>query len=185
MSVSRRLKLSHLDTIFYEMDMLDYCFQQLLKGKWSDERDYFLCIEGFLLHYRNLIEFFGNDHDLKAGEPHDWSPRKLSPDDLASIQDVTLNKRHNGQISQYLSHCTKSRADRDRDWDHVAMYKEIEPLLQNMRKLFEAKQREIHQVNLLGGTSASTATMSVFDSMNDPDFSFRKKPSRPKKPDSG
>lgn len=164
MTVSRRRKLDHLETIFYESDMLDYCFQQLLKGKFVDERDYFLCIEGFLLHFRNLIEFFGNDHDLKAGEPEVWSPKELTDAELASIQDAKLNKRYNGQISQYLSHCTKSRADRDRDWDHIGMYEEIKPLLQNMRKLFQAKQRPMREVNLLGGSSASTSTVSTFDS---------------------
>lgn len=169
MAVSRPVKLSHLKTIFYEMDMLDYCFQRLLNGKWGDERDYFLCIEGFLLHFRNLIEFFGNDHDLKAGEPEVWSPKELSEAELASIQDGRLNKRYNGQISQYLSHCTKSRAERDRDWDHIAMYKEIEPLLQNMRRLFQAQRRPNREVSLLRGDSASTATVSNFSILSEID----------------
>jgi hypothetical protein len=158
--VSRRKKLSHLDTILYEIDMLEYCYSRLLDSSFADERDYFLFIEGFLLHYRNLIQFFGNHHDLKADEPNIWSPKRLTDAELASIQDGGPFKRHNGQISQYLSHCTKSRAIADRDWSHVAMYQEIEKILRRFRELFPSQQRQTGKVSTLGADSMSTATIS-------------------------
>ena len=161
-TVSRLPKLSHLDTILYEVDMLDFCYNRLLRGDWVVRKDYYLCIEGFLLHYRNLIQFFGNRHDLRAGKPREWSPRALSAAELASIQDGGPFDRYNGQISQYLSHCTKSRADRDRDWKHVRMYAEIRPLLENFRRLFPAQQIPSGVV-ALGAESVSTATTSRYD----------------------
>lgn len=168
--VSRRKKLSHLDTILYEIDMLEYCYGRLLNGRFSDEPEYFLCIEGFLLHYRNLIQFFGNRHDLKAGEPDVWSPKKLSETELSSIQDPKPFERHNGQISQYLSHCTKSRADRDREWNHVAMYKEIGPLLRKFNEIFPSEKEPTRGVLTRGAESASTISISDYRSFP-PDLS--------------
>ena len=165
-TVSRPRKLSHLDTIFYEMDMLDYCLLRLRGGKWSDERDYYLCIEGFLLHFRNLIQFFGNEHDLKAGKPAVWSPRKLTEAEVTSIQDDRPYQRHNGQISQYLSHCTKSRV-RGRDWPYLKMHDEIQPLLKSMRRLFPSTQRSQGETAWLSSESASTATVSVLHGWNE------------------
>lgn len=163
--VSRPRKLGHLDTILYEVDMLNYCYGRLRGGKFADQRDYYLCIEGFLLHYRNLIQFFGNHHDLKAGEPHEWSPRELTDAELASIQDAGPFNRHSGQISQYLSHCTKSRAERDRDWKHVAMYEELKPMLENFDRLFPRQKEPPRELTTLGRESVSTATISYYQSL--------------------
>jgi hypothetical protein len=133
-AASRPKKLEHLDTIRYEIHMLDYCHHQLQRGEWPDRESYYLSIEGFLLHYRNLIEFFSSTGDLKANEPVVWAPdRKLTDTQLASIQDKRLHEKHHGQISQYLSHCTKGRATRDRDWNILEMYEEIVPCLENFR----------------------------------------------------
>ena len=158
--VSRPKKLSHLDTILYEIDMLEYCYSRLLDSSFADKRDYFLFIEGFLLHYRNLIQFFGNHHDLKAGEPNIWSPKKLTADEIASIQADGPFKQHNGQISQFLSHCTKSRAFADRDWNHVAMYQEIEVIIRRFRELFPSQKKPAMKVSMLGADTVSTATIS-------------------------
>jgi hypothetical protein len=60
--VERKRKESHQDTIWYEIDMLEYCYAVLEKNppaitnaRWN------LLVEGFLLHYRNLIQFFGGN----------------------------------------------------------------------------------------------------------------------------
>jgi len=136
-AATRPKKFGHLDTIQYEIDMLNYCKDRLLAGKWPNQASYYLCIEGFLLHYRNLSEFFGSKKDLKALEPEVWSPqKKLTDAQLASIQNARLDDKYTGQISQYLSHCTKSRAERDRDWNIVEMYGEVEPCIENFRKIF-------------------------------------------------
>ncbi len=166
-AVSRPKKFEHLDTILYEIDMLNFCYGQLCEGKWADTRSYYLCIEGFLLHYRNLSDFFGDHHNLKAGEPDAWSPKTLTSDEVASIQDRKPYDHYSGQISQYLSHCTKSRANRDRDWEHIRMYNEIKPSLEKFRRLFPSRQLPLRAVELLSAESISTATVSYHDLFND------------------
>jgi len=168
--VSRPQKLSHLDTILYEVDMLEYCYGRLLNSGFPEQREYFLCIEGFLLHYRNLIQFFGNRHDLKISEPRVWAPRALTVAELAPMQDDGPYKRHNGQISQYLSHCTKRRATVDRNWNHIAMYQEIEGLLMRFRELFPSQQKPAIKTSTLGADSVSTATVSYYQSFGPNDF---------------
>lgn len=135
-SVSRPRKLRDVDTVLYEIDMLHYCLVALRDGKFSSERNYYLHIEGFLIHYRNLANFFGDKDGLKAGEPEYWSPRKLTESELATIKDQGPYKKYSAQISEYLSHCTHSRAERDRDWQPVAMYRFLKPCVDNFHKLF-------------------------------------------------
>ena len=162
-AVSRPTKLGHLNTVVYEIDMLNFCYGRLRRAKWEDAQDYYVCIEGFLLHYRNLIQFFGNWHDLKAGIPEVWSPRSLTKTELSSIQDSKPFKQYNGPISQYLSHCTKRRAERDRCWKYIEMYKEIESLLEAFTRLFPSKRRHSNEA-LRSTDAASTATVSYYDS---------------------
>src|SRR5215469_987471 len=86
---SRPEKGSHLSTIQYEIEMLEFCYNALISnvGKWGDIRMAWACLEAFLLHYRNLVEFFGNEGDLKAADSGVWSPRKLTNEELKSISD--------------------------------------------------------------------------------------------------
>ncbi len=135
---SRRQKESHLDTIQYEIDMLNHCYEKLMKEKWQSTPDNFIALECFLLHYRNLIEFFGDSEDLKVSEWKDWSPRQLSSEELTSISDKKPFNNHRGQISQYLQHCTKSRT-KDRGWKVKEMYGELKHVLENFRRLFPVR----------------------------------------------
>ncbi len=65
-----------LDTINYEIGMVEHCFQRLKpepREKCSSKECY-VYIECFLLHYRNLVRFFSGNradkHDLTAkGSP--------------------------------------------------------------------------------------------------------------------
>lgn len=59
---SRRLKESHRDTVSYEIDMLRFCAERLeaLRATGNDRESY-LALEGFLLHYRNLLHFFSGE----------------------------------------------------------------------------------------------------------------------------
>jgi hypothetical protein len=164
-TVSRPQKLNHVETILYEMDMLDYCFRRLREGNWAEIKDYFLCIEGFLLHYRNLIEFFGNHGGLRAGKPEVWSPRTLSVDEITSIENGSLLDEYHGPISRYLGHCDEIRAEKDRTWQHIEMHTKIEPLLINFRKLFSPRGAP-KKVGVLTPESLSTATTSSFSSLN-------------------
>jgi hypothetical protein len=159
-SVSRPEKFSHLDTIIYELDMLDYSLERLKRGNFDDNKDYYLCIECFLLHYRNVCDFFGNRHDLKAGEPNIWCfTKKLSDSEVASIQDKKPYDEHSGQISQYLSHCTKSRAN-DRDWKPFKMYAQLKPCMDNFRRLFPTTVCPPQTATGWIGESMSTCSVS-------------------------
>lgn len=159
-TASRPKKFTHLDTIQYEIDMLNYCYDQLRRSVWPGRESYYLTIEGFLLHYRNLCEFFSNRKELKASEPKEWAGRSLTVGELASIQDERLDKKYTGQISQYLSHCTKIRADRDRDWDILEMYEDIKPCLENFRGLFPTQPIPSTSIEILQATDASTSSLS-------------------------
>jgi hypothetical protein len=88
--------------------MLEFCYESLISnlGKWGDYRNVWAFLESFLLHYRNLVEFFGNDGDLKSSEPKVWAPRKLTEAEVASISSPRIRKQYRGWISSYLQHCT-------------------------------------------------------------------------------
>ena len=161
-TVSRPSKESHVGTILYEIDMLEYCFGRLREKRWAEEKDYYLCIEGFLLHYRNLIEFFGNHgRGLKAAVPGDWSPRALSAGEVASILNASLLRHYGELISRYLSHCNEIRAEEDRGWQHIEMYEKIKPLLASFRTLFPSSPGAVRTEEMLSGAHMSTATTSI------------------------
>jgi len=141
---SRPAKGSHLATIQYEIDMLNYCYQTLASRDrqwdpaWGNPKNAYICLESFLLHYRNLVEFFGSAEDLKVTEPKLWVPegRHLTIDEIDSISDRKLCEKYRGEISAYLQHCTKKRANVDRSWDVGEMNKEIQPLIARFHDLF-------------------------------------------------
>jgi hypothetical protein len=101
-TVSRPRKLKNIETIWYEMDMLGYCYRRLRERKFEHENAYWLCIKGFLLHYRNLAQFFGNHTGLRAGTWDKWSNRALSDSEAASIQSTKLHDEYDSPISRYL-----------------------------------------------------------------------------------
>lgn len=118
--------------------MLEYSYEMLVAklGKWGDLRNGFIYLEAFLLHYRNLIEFFGGEAGLNSSRPDVWSPRKLNDEEIASISDRRLCDQYRSAISAYLQHCTPVRANRDRWWNVYDMYKRIRPLVDTFQRLF-------------------------------------------------
>jgi hypothetical protein len=60
-SYSRPRKLSDTDTVVYEIDMLRFAATKLHEGNWREEREAWVYLEEFLLHFRNLIEFLGKE----------------------------------------------------------------------------------------------------------------------------
>ena len=145
-------------TILYEIDMLDYCFARL-RAPWKATReDYNLWLEGFLLHYRNLIKFFASHKGLKAQEPQEWSPRALSAAEIASIQNQAIQE-HYRPISRYLSHCDRIRGEEGTHWNSVEMYNEIEPTLKSFRRLFPSAPRPAAAI--LGAEDASTTALTI------------------------
>ena len=64
-------KETNLDTIGYEIDMLDFALERYrdLKSqqKAVEQGDLNVYLECFLLHYRNLVEFFSDKLKHKKG----------------------------------------------------------------------------------------------------------------------
>jgi hypothetical protein len=144
LTFSRPAKLNHIDTVSYEIYMLRHAINRLAEQKLT-ERDAWVYLEAFLLHFRNLIEFLGKDNpsttDLNVmtiwnlvGLP---APAKLNR--IHADGKVLLARYEppdflgGGRISQYLQHCTAKRTDA-KDWEVATMMNEIEPLLRELEK---------------------------------------------------
>jgi hypothetical protein len=166
---SRPPKLEHSDTIHYEISMLRYAAQKLDSG--LVERDAWVHLEAFLLHFRNLIEFLGNDNkrdgDLRITNM--WELIGVTPPArLAGINAEgkllfanyePSDKAGGGRISQYLQHCTEKRID-DKRWEVSKMMSEIEPLLHEVEQSLPKAQvvlGTVPSVPASGYYAASTA----------------------------
>ena len=146
MIVSRPDKLSHGQTLLYEIDMFRFAAGRLQFGKLHEE-DQWVYLEDFLLHYRNLIDFLGHDdprpNDLHISKP-DFLDRARSPDDLTLIDKLNATGGRlwkDGDtgpdiITKYLHHCTKNRID-SKTWPVGAMNDGLEPLLHELEGLLK------------------------------------------------
>jgi hypothetical protein len=168
---SRPSKLDHAATIRYEIQMLRFSYQRLAAQNLV-EREAWVFLESFLLHYRNLIDFLGNDR-LRPGDLHItniWTLMNLTePANLGQIYDSGKKLRAKyeppdvqggGRISQYLQHCTEKRVD-FKDWEVSTMYTEIEPLLSDVDKYLGPETgilKPVPAVETLSAFSASTTT---------------------------
>ena len=174
---SRPEKLSHRQTIIYEIDMIEYCYDKLVQGKEPlRNRAGYALLECFLLHYRNLIEFFGKDEnlrrdDLSISKPEDWAggltfdAERIKP--LLAIRlyqeyegrDDTGEKRRD-TISRYLQHCTKQRAE-SKDWPVKEIFDKIGPLIKGFRSLCEDRSHVAtdNREFVVGPEGAHTATI--------------------------
>ena len=141
---SRPKKLNHSDTVRYEIDMLRFAIGRLAEQKLA-ERDAWIYLEAFLLHYRNLIEFLGKEprsqNDLHVTTI--WNLAGLpEPETLNGIHEggkllwaryEPKDDQGGGRISQYLQHCTSKRIDA-KGWEVTTMMNDIEPLLAELEK---------------------------------------------------
>jgi hypothetical protein len=147
MKMNRPEKLTHLDTIIYEIDMLEYCYHRLSNDKRSLSRmEAYGLLECFLLHYRNLIDFLGKKptrDDLSVTKPKAWAMgMDFRGEEIQSLngkgkdlwQEYEDRKRRSDTISRYLQHCTEQRTMR-KDWPLDKMYKSIRPLVEDFRQL--------------------------------------------------
>ena len=187
--LSRPAKLDHVDTIHYEISMLRFTTQRLAKRDLV-ERDAWVYLEAFLLHYRNLIDFLGAENP----RPDDlhvttiWALARLSPPpNLVEICAKGKSLRSNyeptdsqggGRISQYLQHCTTKRVE-TKDWRIDTMIGEIEPLLAEVEKYLGPANgilSGVHAIGVLDPLSAST-TVGTFTSAIPTSFQYSyKKP---------
>jgi len=162
----RRRKGSHLDTIHYEIDMLEFALAKSKRQLSPPELN--MTIECFLLHYRNLIEFFsGSKHrekgiDISIAKPEVWSGRQLTEQEAKAlvIPAQKLVDEYWTDISQFLQHCTLRRFKEFRDWDLQEMWDKLEFGLKFFRKYFPPTTRSEGFPILNSTRSLSTAPFS-------------------------
>jgi hypothetical protein len=139
-------KLSHSDTILYEIYMLRFSCGRLIRSQWENERDAWVYLESFLVHYRNLIEFLGKPlNRLRQGDIHItnlWGLEGLNvPSWVNQIHAngqllFTKYEEQAERISRYLQHCTTQRIQ-VKDWLIDEMNNEIEPLLSQIEQVLQ------------------------------------------------
>ena len=163
-------KLSHSDTILYEIYMLRFTCARLIREQWENERDAWVYLESFLVHYRNLVEFFGNPTSKVTGSDihitNLWglegqtAPSWVKAANTKGERLFARYEKQDDRISRYLHHCTTKRID-VKDWQIDVMVKEIEPLLADVEKALKPTNTLLGQIGavpILGAHSASTAT---------------------------
>jgi hypothetical protein len=177
---SRPDKETHADTVLYEIEMLAFAKAHLEKASTKGEQWAYL--EDFLLHYRNLIEFFGKpkprDGDLSVCRPDSIWQGAIPEDELRRMRTPELWEAYdsgdnNESISKYLHHCTQQRREPRRPWPVDAMYQALKPAMD----AFKAKvppyalplnerleDRRIHQ-----SSTYSTATVKIIGPLIPPD----------------
>lgn len=142
---SRRTKENDAQTLLYEIDMLRFSRNRLLSPQsWWAELDEWLYLEDFLLHYRNLIEFFGKPNpgkgDLSILRPElIWPNHIPNKADLDSMTKPDLWEKYDTRdndeaISKYLHHCTRQRTAAKR-WVVKAMYEDLLPVIEKFERL--------------------------------------------------
>jgi hypothetical protein len=122
--VGRPDKMMDWHTVMFEIDMLRFAHTRILRP-WNgaQEADVWAYLESFLVHYRNLIDFFGkpssHQTDLTIRRPNViWPNQKGRPSDAdlnrmrvmgKRLRDKYEDRRKNDTISRYLQHCTTFR----------------------------------------------------------------------------
>jgi hypothetical protein len=149
--ISRPPKLNDAQTILYEIDLIRYAAQKLNAANWDKKMDQWVYLEVFLLHFRNLIEFFGHPAP-RADDLHITKPDKIWPDSAKMPVQNVLDKLRRpdlwdkyeaaqpDKISKYLHHCTKTRTGA-KDWEVGIMYSEIEQTLRDFENALADKNR--------------------------------------------
>jgi len=111
-------------------------------------------LENFLLHFRNLIEFFGKNptrDDLSISKPEIIWPNpltrptqdrlnRLHRNDLWEKYEVREANDVNDKISRYLQHCTEQRVE-TKDWNPREMFAELDPVMTEFENLLPDKDR--------------------------------------------
>jgi len=191
---SRPPKLSHAQTVLYEIDLLRHTAESLAAGKWKNDIDRWICLESFLLHFRNLIEFFGplprtrngpnQTRNLSIHSPHQFWPdesTRPSATALNALCRIDLWEKYENdndypqqRISRYLQHCTEMRVEPlEGGWRVGLMYNEIKDLLDTFENLLPDKTRPWTTSALTvrsvvdGSVSVGTGTVESFDVFSD------------------
>lgn len=166
MILNRPDKLTHAETLLYEIDMFRYTANQLDVGEnlknWA-------ALECFLLHFRNLIEFFGRnprEDDLSIFKPEKfWPNAEIPTQEILQLRRPHLWDKYetkSDKISRYLHHCTEQRIE-SKSWDIQMMLRDVCPLIDKFEQLLPLKQRRWNHppriIRTLPSASLSTATI--------------------------
>jgi len=150
--IARPSKFTHAQTVLYEIDMFRFA-----AGKLAEQNDpsSWLTLECFLLHFRNLIEFFGKEprgDDLSIRRPEtiwglDATTRptaeilaRLRREDLWEKYEVRDTTEFNDKVSRYLQHCTEQRVE-NKKWRVREMFEELQPTLAEFENLLTDNSR--------------------------------------------
>jgi len=170
-------KLSHSDTILYEIYMLRFACSQLIRQQWEHERDAWVYLESFLVHYRNLIEFLGKPvNRLRQGDIHITNISTVeglaAPNWVITVHGqgqalFTKYEEQDDHISRYLQHCTTKRIDA-KDWPIDEMNNAIEPLLTQVEGILQPANQLLQPVPAVqmwiphaASTTVATATTAA------------------------
>lgn len=184
MAHERSPKNRPLDTVLYEIDMLRHC-AVVLPSKHDARnnseqamKEYYVYIEAFLLHLRNLLAFLTNQSsepaDLRINQIGTWLDRAVAPreysDLIAKAKDV--NRRFGtdestcyDQISKFLQHCTTYRHERGRNWEIEKIFSEVNPILCDFEARFTPATNEPEGAP--ASQSNSTASFRVYNMIDD------------------
>jgi len=167
-------KEDDLDTIRYEINMLDYSYVRYieLERKPGIERgDVNAFLECFLLHYRNLIEFFSSKKpredgtDLRIGKPLIGMATRVPLEMTKKLTRDELCKEHWKNLSVFLDHCTIYRARDPKTWNVGAMYQQLNSTLADFEKITKMERERPGGVRedpfplTSGGTGGHTMTI--------------------------
>jgi hypothetical protein len=168
----RSEKKSHLDTVWYEIAMLGFCHSELGTRSGMSEPERNLLIEGFLLHYRNILEFCsgakhrpaknGKPADISTADPQVWASRALTQEELAKIQASAqvLEAKYFEDISQFLQHCTERRFIDSKQWNLDEMLAELSPIVSALCDAFPPKSEQQKAESVLSRNAAGTTTFT-------------------------
>jgi hypothetical protein len=179
----RSPKETAIDVIFYERDLLRHCARTVdsKKARWEESpldenrAEYYLTIEGFLLHFRNLLGFFINKRmhltDLTIDHSEQWAEGR--PVDSTFCQKLTeraskVNQEYGlspsidcyKKISWFLQHCTDHRYRIQRSWDIAGMFADFNPILDEFAGSVAPALSGVQEVVLLGQSDYGTATIT-------------------------
>ena len=184
MTHERSPKNGPLDTVLYEIEMLRHCADMLptkYNARSSSEqamKEYYVYIETFLLHLRNILAFMTNQAsepaDLRISQVGTWLNREVGPreysDLIANAKDVNRRYGKDGstcydQISKFLQHCTTYRHQRGRSWEIEKIFSEVDPILCDFEKRFTPSTMEPEGAP--ASQSNSTASFRVYKMIDD------------------
>jgi len=163
---SRPAKLDDAQTVLYEVDMLRFAKDRLLSPQptWT-KADEWVYLEDFLLHFRNLIEFFGklgsDPTDLSIGRPEAiWQGHVPEKPELHSMTRRDLWEKYDtrdnpGAISKYLHHCTTQRTEA-KDWRVPEMFEDLRPVIEKFESLLSEFKPKTRFTRTRGTLSVST-----------------------------